>query len=105
MAEQPGFRLESFKDSVLASYDPGVSSRLSQLLPDYILGYELTPALQKLLVEEVGIAEAKTWGAGGIEPIQWPLFGAVQKTLAEFQDAYFNFRAKCVALAKSMAAK
>ncbi len=104
MAEKSGFRLEEFKDSVLASYDPGVSSRLSELLNDYNLGYELTPALRKLLVEEVGIGEAKEWGTGGIEPGQWPQFGAVQKTTAEFQEAYFNFRAKCIAIAKEVAA-
>jgi transaldolase len=103
MAEKSGFRLEEFKESILASYAPGVSSRLSQLLDDYNLGYELTPALQKLLVEEVGIAEASSWGAGGIEPVQWPQFGAVQKTTAEFREAYFNFRAKCVAIAKDVA--
>jgi len=105
MAEQAGFKLEDFKESVLAAYDPGVSSRLSRLLPDFILGFELTPALQKLLAEEVGIAEAREWGTGGMEPAQWPQFGAVQKTLAEFQDAYFNFRANCVAVAKTMAGK
>ncbi len=104
MAEKPNFRLEEFKESILASYDPGVSARLSQLLNDYNLGYELTPALQKLMVDEVGIGEAKDWGTDGIKPEQWPEFGAVQKTTAEFQEAYFNFRAKCVAIAKEVAA-
>jgi len=105
MAEQPGFKLEEFKESILANYDSSVSSRLSQLLNDYNLGYELTPALRKLLGEEVGILEAKAWGTGGIEPEQWAEYGAVQKTLAEFQDAYFNFRSKCIAIAKAVAAR
>lgn len=105
MSEQPGFKLESFRESILAQYEPEVTKRLSAWLLDFNAGYELTSSLQRLLTNDAGITEALNWGTQGIEPAQWPQFGAVQKTLSEFLDAYLNFRAKCIRAAHEVAGK
>ncbi len=104
MSEQEGFRLEDFRESVLDSYEATVVRRLTALLPDFSLGYELPRSLNDLLVNQVGLDEVSDWGRGGIEPQQWPTFGPVQKTSAEFQAAYTAFAAKCVALVKELKA-
>ena len=100
-SEQEGFCLEDLRQSVLQSYEPGVAERLYPL-PDFPLGYDLTPSLKQFLTEKVGIHVAD-WQTGGIEPANWPDFGSVQKTSAEFKTAYDTFAAKCVAVAKEVA--
>jgi len=97
-SEAEGFRLEDYKDAVLASYDPAVAERL-RALPDFVLGYDLTPSLKTFLTEEVRI-DVDGWQTGGIEPEQWPAFGSVQKTSGEFRAAYDTFAAHCVEIAK-----
>lgn len=99
-SEQDGFDLEEFKEAVLDSYEPGVAQRLREL-PDFCRGYDLTPSL-KTFLEEVGI-DVSGWQTQGLEPGDWPGFGSVQKTSGEFQAAYDEFAAKCVAVAKEAA--
>jgi len=97
-SETAGFQLEDLKESVLDTYEPGVAERLREL-PDFCRGYDLTPSLRDFLGNEVGV-DVTGWQTRGLEPSDWPNFGSVQKTTAEFQAAYDAFAAKCVALAK-----
>ena len=102
-SEEEGFRLEDYRESVLDRFDPGVEERLSEL-PDFILGYNLTPSLKDFLINEVGI-DVTEWHTEGLVPEDWPNFGSVQKTSAEFKAAYDTFAAKCVGIAKEVAGK
>ncbi len=100
-SEEEGFNLEDLKEAVLDSYEPGVAQRLREL-PDFCRGYDLTPSLKSFLTDEVGI-DVGSWQTRGMEPGDWPGFGSVQKTSAEFQAAYDTFAAKCVGIAKEVA--
>jgi len=102
-SEEAGFNLEDLRESVLDTYDPGVAERL-RALPDFCKGYDLTPSVKDFLVNQVGI-DVATWQTKGMEPSDWPNFGSVQKTSAEFKAAYDAFAAKCVGLAKEVAGK
>ncbi len=100
-SEAEGFNLEDFRDAVLDTYEPGVDQRLREL-PDFCRGYDLTPSLKDFLLNVVGI-DVSGWQTRGLEPGDWPGFGSVQKTSAEFRAAYDGFAAKCVAIAKEVA--
>jgi hypothetical protein len=99
-AEKDGFKLQDYEESVLDSYDPEVALRL-RALPDFCRGYDLTPPLKDFLIKEVGI-DAGSWQTQGIQPAEWPDFGSVQKTSAEFKSAYDRFAQKCVETALSL---
>jgi hypothetical protein len=73
-------------------FPPSIVQWLSRI-PDFRRGYELTPELIGIL-HEVGIEGE--FGDGGLRPEQWPEFGPVQKTLAEFKGAYDTFRDEVV---------
>ena len=103
MSEKPGFRLEAFQNAIMDEYDPGVAQRLSAL-PDFRRAYDLTPELKELLLHKLGIEEVQDWGTEGIRPEDWSTFGSVQKTGAEFRAAYEAFAAKCVDMAREVAA-
>jgi len=100
-SEQPGFRLEDFRESVAANYEAGVIDRLSTWR-DFGLGYSLTSELKELLLR-VGLEEAKDWPVDGILPAEWPEFGPVVKTSEEFRAAYLAFRTKCISIAREAA--
>ena len=100
-SEQPGFKLEDLKQSILDSYEPGVAQRLREL-QDFCLGYDLTPALKDFLMNEVGV-DVGNWQTRGMEVRDWPNYGSVQKTSGEFRAAYDAFVSKCVDIAKEMA--
>lgn len=102
-SEQEGFDLAEYREAVMQTYPAEVARRLSAL-PDFNLGYDLTPALKEFLLNEVGIGEVAEWGTGGIEPAGWPHFGSVLKTSAEFRAAYNGFADLCVSLAEEVAA-
>jgi hypothetical protein len=99
-SEEPGFDLSSLRESILDTYEPGVSQRLYEL-PDYQRGFDLTPELKSVL-EEVGV-DIGGWQTRGMPPADWPSFGSVQKTSGEFRAAYDAFAAKCVGVAKEVA--
>jgi hypothetical protein len=46
------------------------------------------------IFKEVGISG--DFGSKGLMPSEWPEFGPVQKTLAEFKAAYDNFQKEMV---------
>ena len=100
-SEAEGFNLEDFRDAVLDTYEPGVDQRLREL-PDFCRGYDLTPSLRDFLQSVVDI-DLAGWQTRGMEPGDWPDFGSVQKTSAEFRAAYDTFAAKCVAIAREVA--
>ena len=102
MSEQEGFSLEAFREAVLDSYGPEVVQRLRRL-PDFCRGYDLTPSLRSFLIGDVGI-DVGSWQTSGLEPVQWPAFGPVQKTVAEFRAAYDTFAARCLSIAEEAAA-
>ncbi|MAG35298.1 MAG: hypothetical protein CL878_03490 [Dehalococcoidia bacterium] len=101
-SEQHGFELSDYRDSILGRYGPDVAERLRDL-PDFRRGYDLTPALKGLLMDDVGI-DVADWETEGLEPAGWPDFGSVQKTTAEFRAAYDTFAARCVDIAMEVAA-
>lgn len=99
MAEAEGFRLEDHLESIAGEFPPHVLHRLNEI-PDFRMGYELTPELNEIL-REAGLAGA--FGGGGHKPEQWPEFGSVRKTLAEFTGAYNAFRSDILRLFRETA--
>ena len=97
-SEQEGFSLKELKESALQSYEPDVVQRLSKLT-DFRKGYDLTSSLKDFLLDKVGI-DIQDWQTGGLKPEDWPGFGSVMKTSAEFKNAYDTFAAKCIQIAK-----
>ena len=94
----PGFRV----GGICAGPDFRVAG--SAGLPDFRRGYDLTSSLKGFLQNEVKI-DVSGWKTGGLKPKDWPGFGSVQKTSAEFRNAYDTFAAKCVEIAKEIAAQ
>jgi hypothetical protein len=88
MAEGEGFQLSDYVESIQGEFPPEVVKKLNTI-PDFRKGYELNAELTRVL-REVGIAGE--FGTGGHTPEQWPDFGPVQKTSAEFKAAYDKFR-------------
>ena len=101
VSEEPDFDLDELKGSIGDEYEPGVAQRLYEL-PDFQKGYDLTPSLKEFLEREVKI-DLSGWQTRGIEPGDWPNFGSVQKTSAEFKAAYDAFLIRCVNSAKEVA--
>ncbi|MFB3819185.1 MAG: hypothetical protein ACE147_16110 [Candidatus Methylomirabilales bacterium] len=96
MAEDPGFDLAGYRESITHGFLDEVEQRLATI-PDFRVGYELNPELNAVL-REAGIPG--DFGSGGHTPEQWPAFGSVQKTVAEFKAAYDGFRDEMLALFK-----
>ncbi len=99
MAEAEGFQVADYRESIGGEFPPQVLEWLSRI-PDFRRGYELTPELNEIL-REVGVTG--DFGSGGLRPEQWPEFGSVQKTLAEFKGAYDAFRGDVLRLFKEVA--
>ena len=88
MAEAEGFQLSNYVESIKGEFPSEVVKTLNTIA-DFRKGYELNAELTRIL-REVGIAG--DFGTGGHTPEQWPDFGPVQKTSAEFKAAYDKFR-------------
>ncbi len=93
-AEAEGFRLEDHRESIAGDLPAHALVRLNEL-PDFRAGYELTPGLNAIILQ-AGVEG--DFGNGGHEPEQWPEFGSVRKTLAEFKGAYDTFRGEMLRL-------
>jgi len=91
-SRQKGFSLSKFEDSIAREHDKEIIRRLL-LLENFRRAYELTPELGERL-KSVGIPGDH--GGGGLSVSEWPTFGSVVKTMAEFTNAYNAFKAKCV---------
>lgn len=97
-AEAEGFQLADYVESIQGEFPPDVVKTLNTI-PDFRKGYELNAELTRVL-REVGIAG--DFGMGGHTPEQWPDFGPVQKTSAEFKAAYDKFRDDMLGLFKTV---
>jgi hypothetical protein len=96
MAEESGFVLEGCRETITHEFLDEVVERLSTI-PDFRVGYELNAELNQVL-REAGVPG--DFGDGGHTPEEWPRYGSVQKTVAEFTAAYDKFRDDLLALFK-----
>jgi hypothetical protein len=107
LATEPGFDLTGFRESITQRFPDEVLAKLNTIA-DFRVGYELNSELNGVLK---GAGIEGDFGGGGHTPAQWPDFGSVQKTVAEFKAAYDKFRDDMLALfaaaapAKAKAAK
>jgi len=101
-AEDREFNLAEFKNTALRPTETGLVGRLSNL-SDFVLSYEIPSELAKRLVAAGAIFAVESYGLRGISEEQWPVFGSVLKTMAEFRAAYQRFASQCVALAREQA--
>jgi hypothetical protein len=100
MAEDPAFKLADYAESITGQFPPEVVDKLNTI-SDFRKGFELNAELNRAL-REAGIEG--DFGKGGHTPAEWPDFGSVQKTLAEFKGAYDKFRDDMLGLFKTAAA-
>ena len=95
-SKEANFNLEKYRQSIRAGIDSGVIKRLLEI-EDFQKIYELTPKLGKIL-KEIGI-EGDFVGRG-MKPEDWKNYGAVQKTMTEFKNAYQDFQKKVLEFVK-----
>jgi hypothetical protein len=99
MGESGGFVASDYFESIADQFPPEILERLNTI-PDFRRGYEINAEIAQIL-RQVGIAG--DFGAGGLAPEEWPDYGPVRKTLAEFKGAYDAFRADMLELFKEVA--
>jgi hypothetical protein len=92
MAEGPQFNLKEYGESISHAFSKGIEEQLSQM-EDFKKAFEINPELAQIF-KEVGISQ--DMGLRGLTPSEWPEFGPVQKTLAEFKNAYDHFQKEIV---------
>ena len=97
-SERDSFDLNSFRNAVTSAPDPEVVNRLMKI-EDFVRGYDSTKTISSELVRVGILSHEQKLGLGGVPEDEWQGFGAVQKTMAEFKDAYERFLARCVGLA------
>jgi hypothetical protein len=97
-SERDSFDLNSFRNAVTSAPDPEVVNRLMKI-EDFVRGYDSTKTISSELVRVGILSHEQELGLGGAPEDEWQGFGAVQKTMAEFKDAYERFLARCVGLA------
>ena len=100
MAATDGFQAANYRESIGGEFPAQVLEWLNRI-PDFRIGYELTPEMNGIL-RQAGIVG--DFGNAGHRPEQWPEFGSVQKTLAEFKGAYDTFQDDMLKLFKEVAA-
>jgi hypothetical protein len=93
-AEDPKFSLKDYDESIRHTFPSEILERLNQM-EDFQKAYEINPELAEIFAA-VGISE--DFGLKGMKPSDWPEFGPVQKTLAEFKAAYDSFKKEMVSL-------
>jgi hypothetical protein len=101
MSQDPQFNLEEYKESISHTFPEGVLEQLTEL-EDFRKAFEINTELAETF-KEVGISE--DMGLKGLMPSEWPEFGPVQKTLAEFKNAYDNFQQEMVTLFQGISGK
>jgi hypothetical protein len=99
-SERDNFDLNSFRNAVTSAPDQEVVKRLMSI-DDFVRGYDSTKAISTELVRVGVLSDEQELGFGGVPEDEWQGFGAVQKTMAEFKDAYERFLARCVDLAST----
>lgn len=101
MSEGPQFNLEEYGESISHTFPGAVLEQLNQM-EDFRKAFEINSELAERL-KEVGISEEM--GLKGLTPSEWPEFGPVQKTLAEFKNAYDGFQKEMVAIFQQLIGK
>jgi hypothetical protein len=99
-ADRQGFVASDYFESIADRFPPEVVDALNTI-PDFRRSYEVNEEFVRIL-REAGISE--DLGTGGLTPDEWPTYGPVQKTLAEFTAAYDAFRVEMVKLLKEATA-
>jgi len=99
-SERDNFDLNSFRNALASAPDQKVVKRLMSI-DDFVRGYDSTKAISTDLVRVGVLSDEQELGLGGVPEDEWQGFGAVQKTMAEFKDAYERFLARCVDLAST----
>jgi hypothetical protein len=99
-SERDNFDLNSFRNAITFAPDKEVVKRLRSI-EDFVRGYDSTMAISTELVRVGVLSDPQELGTGGVPEHEWHGFGAVQKTMAEFKDAYERFLARCVDLAST----
>ncbi|MFB3885142.1 MAG: hypothetical protein ACE144_07920 [Thermodesulfobacteriota bacterium] len=88
MAEQASFNLKEYGESISHPFPLETFERLNQM-EDFQKAFEINSELAEIF-EAVGISD--DFGSRGLRPSDWPTFGPVEKTLAEFKSAYDAFQ-------------
>ena len=101
MSENPQFSLEEHGESISHAFPAGILEQLTQV-EDFRKAFEINSELAERF-KEVGISEEM--GLKGLTPSEWPEFGPVQKTLAEFKNAYDNFQKEMVTIFQELSRK
>jgi hypothetical protein len=101
MSAGPQFNLEEYRESISHAFPEGIFEQLTQM-EDFRKAFEINSELAKRL-KEVGISEEM--GLKGLTPSEWPEFGPVQKTLAEFKNAYDSFQKEMVTIFQKLSRK
>jgi len=94
MSQDSQFNLDEYRDSISHTFPETILSRLNQI-EDFRKAFEINSELADRF-KEVGISEEM--GLKGLTPEEWPEFGPVQKTLAEFKNAYDGFQRQMVSI-------
>jgi hypothetical protein len=94
MSAAPQFNLEEYGESISHTFPEGILEQLNQI-DDFRKAFEINSELAERF-KEVGISEEM--GLKGLTPSEWPEFGPVQKTLAEFKNAYDSFQKEMVTI-------
>ena len=101
MAEEPRFDAKEYAESISATFPGETIEQLNQM-EDFRKAFEINSELAQIF-KEVGISG--DFGLKGLEPSAWPEFGPVQKTVAEFKNAYDNFQKEMVSALHALAGK
>ena len=99
MSETPRFKLKEYEASISKTFAPQFLQRL-KLIEDFRKAFDINPELAAIF-KSVGIVG--DFGNEGLKPEEWPQFGPVQKTLAEFKGAYDSFQKEMVTIVQEMA--
>jgi len=99
-SDRDNFDLNSFRNAVTSAPNPEVVERLLRI-DDFVRGYDSTKAISAELVHVGVLSDEQELGLGGVTEDKWQGFGPVQKTMAEFKDAYERFLGRCVGLART----
>ena len=101
MAETSPFDLKEVKESISHVFSKEILDLLNQM-EDFRKAYEINAELTEVF-KQAGISGE--FGFGGLTPSDWPEFGPVQKTSAEFKGAYDTFQKEMVSVLKDSASR
>jgi hypothetical protein len=101
MSEGPQFNLGEYGESISHAFPERILEQLTRL-EDFRKAFEINSELAERF-KEVGISEEM--GLEGLTPSEWPEFGPVKKTLAEFKNAYDSFQKDMVTIFQGLGRK